>query len=128
MMQLDESFDGRSVTLRVGERIELALAENASTGYRWRPAPARRSAWGPALRAIDETFAAPGQRPEKPGAPGIRRLYFEAVTAGSADLELEYRRSWQPSAQAARTFRLRIEVLAEDAGSAMHGSGTGERR
>jgi predicted secreted protein len=128
MIELDESFDGRSVTLRVGDRIELALAENASTGYRWSPPSGRDSAGSSALREIDETFAAPGQRPGMPGAPGIRHLYFEAVTAGSADLELEYRRSWQPSAQAARTFRLRIEVLAEDAGSAMHGSGTGERR
>lgn len=120
MIQLDESFDGRTVTVRVGERIELALAENASTGYRWSARPARSLASSPALREIDETFAAPGQRSGMPGAPGIRRFCFEAVTAGSADLEFEYRRAWQPSAQAARTFHLRVEVLAAETGSAPH--------
>lgn len=113
MIQLDESFDGRTVTLRVGDRMELALAESASTGYRWRPAPSPRLASSPALREIDESFAAPDKRPAMPGASGIRYIYFEAVGAGNADLEFEYRRAWQASTPAARSFRLRVEILAE---------------
>ena len=112
MIQLDESFDGRTLTLRIGDRIELALSENASTGYRWHPAPARESTSSPALREIDETFAAPGGRPGVSGAPGIRHIYFEAVAAAIADLDFEYRRAWQPSAPAARNFRLRLEIVA----------------
>ena len=58
MIRLDESFDGGSVTLRVGQRIDLALAENASTGYRWHPARPCPPVASPALREIDEAFAA----------------------------------------------------------------------
>lgn len=109
MRALDESFDGRSVTLRVGEGVEIALAENASTGFRWGPPPGRPATSSPILREVDEIFAAPGQRP---GMPGVRSFRFETVAPGSADLELEYRRAWQASAPAARRFRLRVEVLA----------------
>ena len=109
MIRLDESFDGGSVTLRVGQRIDLALAENASTGYRWHPARPCPPVASPALREIAEAFAAPGR--QMPGASGIRLIYFEAVSAGNADLEFEYRRAWQ--APAARSFRLRVEIHAE---------------
>jgi inhibitor of cysteine peptidase len=109
MPALDESFNGRSVTLRVGEGIEIALAENASSGFRWGPPPGRPATSSPILREVDETFAAPGRRP---GMPGVRSFRFAALAPGSADLELEYRRAWQASAPAARGFRLRVEVLA----------------
>ena len=107
MIQVDDSFDGRSVVVHAGEMIEVTLAENASTGYRWSLPPARRSKWSPTLRELEEVAEARGTRP---GMPGVRRLYFEAAVEGNAELELEYRRSWQTSAKPARTFRLRVEV------------------
>jgi inhibitor of cysteine peptidase len=114
MIALDDSADGRTLHVRVGERIAIALSENASTGYRWSLPPARRSAWCPTLREIDERFAAPGPGPATPGAPGVRRLVFEAAMAGIAEIAIEYRRAWQTSAPAARTFRLHVEVSAGD--------------
>jgi predicted secreted protein len=107
MVQIDDSFDGRSIAVHTGDVIELTLAENASAGYRWRLPPARASAWSPPLRQIEQTVEAQGTRP---GMPGVRRLYFEAAAEGNAELELEYRRSWETSTSPARTFRLRIEV------------------
>lgn len=109
MIQLDDSFDGRSIVVDTGELIELALTENASTGYRWIFSSERSSKWSPALRMVEEATQAQATRP---GLAGVRRLIFEATVAGSAELELEYRRPWEASGSPARTFRLRVEVRA----------------
>jgi predicted secreted protein len=31
----DKNYDGRTLTLRVGDGVKLSLAENPATGYRW---------------------------------------------------------------------------------------------
>jgi predicted secreted protein len=107
MVQIDDSFDGRSIAVHTGDVIEITLAENASTGYRWTLPPTSTSGWSPTLRQIEQTVETQSTRP---GMPGVRRLYFEAAAAGDAELELEYRRSWETSAKPARTFRLRIKI------------------
>ena len=33
--QIDQSFDGREVGLRAGQRLELSLPENPTTGFTW---------------------------------------------------------------------------------------------
>jgi inhibitor of cysteine peptidase len=107
MIQVDDSFDGRLVELKVGEMIEITLNENVSTGYRWILPLKLRSKWRPTLRQVKET---PQARSTQPGTPGVRCLYFEALREGKGEVQLEYRRSWEALAKAARTFRLRFEV------------------
>ena len=89
MLVIDQTQDGGSSDLLVGESLRLQLSENPTTGYRWH----LQSDGAPALRLVQDSFEAPGSRP---GAPGIRFWIFEAVAAGSAALKFELRRSWQP--------------------------------
>ena len=35
MISVDQNFDGQTVDLPVGQVMELRLAENPTTGYRW---------------------------------------------------------------------------------------------
>ena len=107
MIQLDESFDGRLVRVQAGETIEIALTENASTGFRWIFSPKCRATWTPTLRKLARAAQA---QTTTPGAPAVRRLYFKAVKPGNVQLQLEYQRPWQPAAQPTRTFGLHIEV------------------
>jgi inhibitor of cysteine peptidase len=109
MISIDDSFDGRSITLSVGEMIEVTLTENASTGYRW-AAPVDRHLDGDDV--LREVQREPEAQDLRPGTPGVRRFHFEALSAGSTELHLEYRRSWESSAKVARTFQLRIKVRA----------------
>jgi inhibitor of cysteine peptidase len=103
MISVDESSNGRQVVLQTGQPLKITLNENASTGYRWMvqatPDILRESA---------------AQNPEGPKGPpgkgGVRTFSFEAVRPGSGELELDYRRSWEKTAQPARTFKLRIRV------------------
>jgi predicted secreted protein len=106
MIRIDESFDGRTIAIRVGEIVEIALAENASTGYRWDFSSVRER-WASTLHVLEESAGVPDTRP---GIPGTRRLVLEALVPGKAELEFEYRRPWQRSSPAARTFRVVIEV------------------
>lgn len=106
-MQIDDSYHGREVSLQVGDTLAITLSENLSTGFRWTIPPELRPRFGNVLRESEEKAqgeAAP------PGKPGSRTLLFEAVAAGTGELELHYRRPWETGAAPARTFQLRVQV------------------
>ena len=107
MIQVDDTFHGREVALQVGQTLKVSLSENASTGYQWSISPEVKNKLTPVLREREETVEAPNG---PPGKPGVRQLYFEAVAAGTADLEIHYRRSWERDKPPARTFKLRVLV------------------
>ena len=109
MTQVDDSFDGRQITLHTGDALEVRLAENPSTGYRWKEPQESQTGSTNVLKKVEDTFESPPGQPV-PGKPGTRILRFEATTTGDADLVLQYRRSWNSGAQPARTFRLRVRV------------------
>ena len=45
MIEADKSYDGRKLTLHVGDTLSVSLAENPSTGFRWdlKTSPSRNS-------------------------------------------------------------------------------------
>ena len=103
MVEIDKSYDGREVTLSVGDVAELTLAENPTTGYRWAFAAKPE----PACKIVSDTFE-PGT--SAPGAGGTHRWQFQAVSSGSGTVEMQYRRSWEKDAAAGQTFKLNIRV------------------
>jgi len=105
MRQLDESSDGQAITLRVGERFTLRLAENPSTGFRWQLVAAA----APACALADDRFE-PALRP--PGRPGVHVWEFDAAQAGDGRVALTYRRTWERRRAPARTFTLHVQVRA----------------
>jgi inhibitor of cysteine peptidase len=107
MIQVDDTFHGREVALQVGQTLKVSLSENASTGHQWSIPAELKSKLTPVLREREETVEAPDG---PPGRPGVRNLYFEAVAAGTADLEIHYRRPWERNAPPARKFKLRVLV------------------
>ena len=103
-MRLTESDAGRTIDVKSGETIEIALPENRTTGYRW------------GVESIDQTvcaivadeFRAPAQ--PVPGASGTHLWQFKALRAGQCDIALAYRRAWETDAAAARAFKLVLRV------------------
>lgn len=106
MMQVDRSYNGRQVTLAVGEVVEISLAENPTTGFRWdlkvKPEPA--------CAFVKSTFE-PATGP--PGKGGTHRWQFQAVRSGTGEIELEYRRPWEHNTPPAQTFKLSVRVRKE---------------
>ena len=103
--QLNESSNGQTVRVTVGEEVSLTLAENRTTGYHWELA----GDIGPALRVVSDKFAADTDRP---GSAGTHNWVFHADHAGRAAVELRYRRAWE-DAGAAKTLHFDIDVAEQ---------------
>jgi len=85
---LDARDNGSGVDARVGDTIEVALLENASTGYRWDT----ENIDARILPLIERTSREPANR--MPGAPGEAVFRFRAAAAGSTILTLKRWRPW----------------------------------
>lgn len=86
-MELTEKNAGQRVGVQVGEAVEVALAENPTTAYRWHPVES------PGLDQVDDRYDGPTQ---PRGAAGTRRLTFRAQRPGPVRLRIVLQRSWQP--------------------------------
>jgi inhibitor of cysteine peptidase len=115
MLRADESYNGRTVTLAAGELLEIALAENPTTGYRWHPLEVATAGANPTCLPVKDSYE-PG-RARVAGQGGIHRWQFQAAESGSCTIELEYRRSWQKGTPPERTFRIHVEVRKGAQGS-----------
>lgn len=94
------------IDLRVGERVEIRLPGNPSTGYRWTlldPVPAP-------IRPIGVARLEPS-RTDLAGAPGHEVWTFEAADYGTGSLSFVYRRPFEPaSVPPAQRTQYRVEV------------------
>lgn len=101
LLTLTEADAGRTVRIRLGDHIQLRLAENPTTGYRW-------TADAPAgLRLVQDTNLPVACAP---GAGGLRLLDYVAEAPGSIALVLRCQRQWEGADSAIVTFSLTIEV------------------
>jgi inhibitor of cysteine peptidase len=107
MLELKENDDGREVTLQPDATLEIDLAENPTTGYRWTIV----SDGKPACELVDDNFEAG----RGTGQAGLHRWRFRAVKAGTCDIALAYRRSWEHDVAPARTFALKVRVEKQTA-------------
>jgi len=94
---------GTTVSVVVGDRIDVALPGNPTTGYTW------------TLAAVDDTVLASRGEPEfradstLVGSGGTMTLTFDAIAAGTTTIELAYRRPFE-TAPAEDTFTVTIVV------------------
>jgi inhibitor of cysteine peptidase len=100
-LDLGPADAGTHRSARVGDRAEVRLPENPTTGYRWQIASDDSR-----LRLVDDRFEG-AQAPR--GAGGVRVLVFEAVQAGSASLRLTKSRSWE-SGKPIEEFAVDLDV------------------
>lgn len=99
---LNETQDRSIARARVGDTIVLSLTENPTTGYRW-----KISATAPLAAVADDFRAADAAS----GSGGRRIARFTTSVSGSARLEAELCRSWQPDTVLQR-FAATIEIVA----------------
>jgi inhibitor of cysteine peptidase len=80
---LDETDTGSKTALDVGDRLEVELESNPTTGYRWELAPLPEG-----LVLVSSDVEEPGG--SLVGAPGTQVFVFDAVAAGEGILRFEY--------------------------------------
>jgi inhibitor of cysteine peptidase len=104
-VQLTEAESGLAVALEVGQEVVATLAANPSTGFHWSYRANPEGVLGP----IGESEYVPDQ-PVIPGSGGRERFRFTGLRAGSATLEFEYRRPFEPGSPPARTVSYSVVV------------------
>ena len=102
MIVVDQNNAGQTVDLAVGQVMELRLAENPTTGYRWTFV----TNGAPACLVVSERFdtsAGP------PGQGGEHAWQIKGALVGECDVTMHYARSFQPDAPT-RSFALHVRV------------------
>ena len=98
MVELDETGADRSITIHIGDHVRVCLAENPTTGYRWRLAQDHGAILTLMHNQASAPAADPAGTPTRPGASGLHTWLFQAHSAGDAELRFESARSWEPAA------------------------------
>jgi inhibitor of cysteine peptidase len=95
--------DGGQVRAQVGDTIEIHLAENATTGYRWEP-----DGLDPHLFELEE---ATGNYPSGAvGSGGDAQFRIKVRAAGSATLRLKYWRRWEGEVGVLKRFAVKVDA------------------
>ncbi len=108
-MVLGRESNGKRVSVTVGQRVQVRLPGNATTGYLWELARIE----GAAVEAVGKGEYVPDKPPGgKPleGSGGVSVFTFRAVKPGVATLALEYKRPWEKDQPPAEKFGLVFDV------------------
>ena len=111
MLQFDASSNGSEIELKTGEKFEIVLRENPTTGFRWHLVANGE----PACRLLGNSFE-PGKSRDKSGIytgnGGDHSWQFQAEQPGLVKIEFVYRRSWEQAVPPAQSFTLTVHVRA----------------
>jgi inhibitor of cysteine peptidase len=104
--RLDSEDSGTTITVKVGDIIQVVLKGNPTTGYTWTPSLSEQDA------SILEQMGEPGYVSDSNliGAGGTYTYRFKALKAGEATLKLVYARVWE-SVPPLETFSVTVKVL-----------------
>lgn len=102
--KLSESDNGSVITLQVGERLDIRLAANPTTGYQWEVAEGdsavMKQAGEPEYKADSEAL----------GSGGAMTFLFSAAGAGRTNLQLIYHRTFEKDTPPLKTFEVTAVV------------------
>jgi inhibitor of cysteine peptidase len=108
-LQLDDTADGTTQQLKVGDVIAITLDSNPSTGFAW-SATSSNPEIVTQLGESQYHEAQPSSGETLLGAAGTETLYFETEGAGTSTLTLDYKRGWEKSLAPERTITITVEV------------------
>lgn len=97
--------NGKEIRVQAGDVIELALKEQAGTGYTWE------------FHNLDAKFfkvlhtdIMSLSKPNRVGGPLLRVWRLQALKPGSAVLSLDYLRPWEGRAKAVKHFQINVHI------------------
>lgn len=107
-VKVKEKDSGTTVSLHVGDILEVTLEGNPSTGYMW-----QRTAGGEdVLKQVGQPEIKYSDKNKRiVGAPADVCFRFEAVPRGNVTLKLAYLRPWEKDVKPAKTFEVPVEVI-----------------
>lgn len=110
-LSVTEADNGKTVTVTEGQDLLVKLPSNPSTGYSWN------------VVATDRSFGYPSETKFFPdgagvGSGGVERLTWKTKTplplVGEHTVKMEYKRAWETSVPAAKTFSFTVRIVAAE--------------
>jgi inhibitor of cysteine peptidase len=104
VIQKAQKDDGSTVEMRKGDKLDVALEGNPTSGFSW------------VIAEGDTTIIAQeGEMQFLPstdvsGGPGSEALHFGAIGKGKTTLRLQYRRPFETNVDPVRVYTLRVAV------------------
>lgn len=105
---IGEESNGKTVDVQLGRSFTIALAENPTTGYRWR------------VKSVDRTIGqpkdvyTPGGQPGQVGSGGTHKFTWKTNSplnlVGKHKIDFELQRPWSETAPPAKTFSVTIDI------------------
>lgn len=83
----------RNLQAKTGEIFTIRLEANETTGYSWRG----NERYDTTCLALIENSYQP-ETPSRPGSGGVQQYRFRALRAGTTEIRLTYKRSWETTA------------------------------
>jgi inhibitor of cysteine peptidase len=101
---LSEADAGKTVALKVGDRLEVVLSGNPTTGYSWEI--------GTVNERILKAVGQPAYRSSSPaaGSGGAFTFSLQAMAAGSTPVQFIYRRPFEKGVAPLKTFEITVTV------------------
>lgn len=101
----NEDDNGQTITLAVGDTLQISLPENRSTGYLWSMAANDEAILSLTAEPVYEIEGEP-----MPGAGGRVTFTFAAAVPGEVALQLINSRSFETDVPPVETFELAVQV------------------
>jgi inhibitor of cysteine peptidase len=105
VVTLTQTDQGKSVRVGVGEKVEVTLPENPTTGFQWALEPNPDQI----LKLEGSTYVPPAPQ-TKPGGGGTQIFSFSGQTPGTATLQFKLWREWQGDASVRQRFSVTVQV------------------
>lgn len=107
VVRVARDSSGKTLTLRTGSRLEVALESNPTTGYSWQRDGGDTAVIAPAGEA---RFEPQNTEPGVVGAGGTEVLAFRAAAPGRTRLVLAYRQPWKGGAASGERWEAEVVV------------------
>jgi predicted secreted protein len=105
-VEVSAKDNGQTVKAKLGELVRIRLEANPSTGYSWE---LRDFEFG-AAEFFNADLAPREGGNMMFGAPGDAVITLQAVKPGRQNIQLVYRRIWEPPDQVAATFGFELDI------------------
>jgi inhibitor of cysteine peptidase len=104
VIQINQDDAGKTIQLTTGDKLEVYLEGNPSTGYVWETLSGQELL----QQSSDMEFAAASQ--QLVGSSGEMRFEFEAIAAGETTLQMVYLRPFERDVDPLLTYSVNIIV------------------
>jgi inhibitor of cysteine peptidase len=94
----------KAIETKVGQQFTIVLDANATTGYQWQSVI--DAAY---LKQVKSEYKATDSKPGVVGAGGKQYFIYEAIKAGSTEIKMTYKRSWEATGGDQKTFKVTIK-------------------